>query len=246
MLSRRQFHLAAIGSLTASRLLPALNSVVEGVQIGAQTYSFRDRSVDAAIQAMVDIGLNECELWEGHVAPPLEGDELMKWRETVPLSAIHQIREKFDKAGIRIYAFSYGFRDPWSDRAIEHGFEIAHALGTNKITSSTDLATVPRIDKYAQQYKIYVGMHNHSNMKAGEFNTPKSFSDAMDGHSKYICINLDIGHFTAAGFDPAQFLAERHERILTLHIKDRKKSQGDNMPFGHGDTQINAVLQELT
>jgi len=32
---------------------------------------------------------------------------------------------------------------------------------------------------------------------------------------------------------------------VTLHIKDRKKNDGENMPFGQGDTPIKPVLQLL-
>ena len=56
---------------------------------------------------------------------------------------------------------------------------------------------------------------------------------------------VDIGHFVAAGFDPVDFLKTHHDRILTLHIKDRKKDQGPNVPFGQGDTPIKEVLQLL-
>jgi len=245
MINRRDFHLLALGALSRYELFGKPDSLIDGVQIGVQSYSFRDRGLDAAIEAMTEIGLSECELFQGHVEPKLRGDELMKWRETAPLGPFHEIRKKFSDAGIRIYAFNYSFRDDWSDRAIDHGFEMAKALGTNRITASTTLPTVARIDKYAQQYKTYVGVHNHSNMKAGEINTPQSFTEALEGHSKYMSINLDIGHFTAAGFDPVAFLEERHERILTIHIKDRKKNQGDNMPFGQGETPIKAVLQLL-
>jgi sugar phosphate isomerase/epimerase len=52
--------------------------------------------------------------------------------------------------------------------------------------------------------------------------------------SKYFGINLDIGHFFAAGFDPVAYLTEHHDRITNLHLKDRKKDDGPNTPWGEG------------
>ncbi|WP_180539373.1 sugar phosphate isomerase/epimerase family protein [Nevskia soli] len=252
MLTRRDFHRAAVGSLAA---LPALAQKGEPVMpaeiapaavvIGVQTYSFRDRSLEDAIKAMNSIGLRECELFQGHIEPKLHGAELMKWRETASLGPLREVRVKLDAAGVELYAFNYSFRPDWTDRAIEHGFEMAKALGTDKITASSTVPTVDRIDKYARQYQIYVGMHGHSNPAAGEFASPESFAAAMQGHSKYICVNLDIGHFTAAGYDAVDYLKQHHDRILTLHLKDRKKNDGDNVPFGEGDTPIRQVLLTL-
>ena len=88
-------------------------------------------------------------------------------------------------------------------------------------------------------------MHNHSRIVANEFATPDDFTNAMNGMSEYICANLDIGHFTAAGFDAVDYLSKHHDRIVTLHIKDRKKNQGENVIFGEGDTPIKPVLELL-
>ena len=63
--------------------------------------------------------------------------------------------------------------------------------------------------------------------------------------SSFFKTNLDIGHFTAANFDALDYLSKHHADIVTLHIKDRKRDQGDNLPFGQGDTPIKPVLQLL-
>jgi sugar phosphate isomerase/epimerase len=245
MLSRRDIHKLALAA-PFSRLFAKPNSTVAGVQLGAQSYSFRDRPLDAAIQAMVDIGLAECELYQGHIEPKLGREELRKWRMSVSMDEFRKVRRKFDDAGILLYAYNLSFRDDFTDDEIARGFEMAHALGVTRMTASSTLTTVPRIEARASQAKIYVGMHNHSNVKdPNEFATPESLDKAIRGRSAYIGINLDIGHFTAANFDAVDFLAKHHSRIVTLHIKDRKRDQGDNVPFGEGDTPIKAVLQLL-
>ena len=223
-----------------------INSVIRGVQIGAQSYSFRDRDLDGCIAAFKEVGLGECELTDGHVAPKLEGEELRKWWLSVHPSHFHEIRTKFNNAGVRLYAFTYAFRKGMTDQEIECGFQAAQALGVKYITSSSNVSVAPRVDKYAQKYKIMVGFHGHDNTSnPDEFSTPESFARAMKGASPYIGVNLDIGHFVAAGGDPVAYIREHHQKIVTLHIKDRKKDHGANLPFGQGDTPIGEVLRLL-
>jgi sugar phosphate isomerase/epimerase len=226
-----------------------INSTVQGVRIGVQSYSFRDRTLAEAIQAMADIGLGECELWQGHLErkPGEQPDReaVRQWRLTVPLSEIEAIGQQFRDAGIRLYAFNYSFRDDFTDAEIDRGFEMAKALGAEVLTASSNVATAKRVDPFAQKHKMRVGMHNHSRIEPNEFATPDDFAKAKEGNSEFIAINLDIGHFTAANFDPVSFLQEHHQEIVTLHIKDRKKDQGDNMPLGEGDTKIKEVLALL-
>jgi sugar phosphate isomerase/epimerase len=224
-----------------------INSVVRGVQIGAQSYSFRDRDLEGCLAAFKEVGLGECELVDSHVdAPHVSGEELRKWWLTAPASHFHEVRTKFDNAGVRIYALTYGFRKGMTDGDIEAGFKAAQALGVKYITSSSNVSMAPRVDTFAQKYKIMVGFHGHDDTShPDEFSTPETFARAMKGASQYIGVNLDIGHFTAANGDPVAYIREHHQKIVTLHIKDRKKNHGDNLPFGQGETPIVAVLQLL-
>jgi len=246
MYSRREFSKLALAALPAAAAFARINSKVHGVQIGVQSYSFRDRSLDDAIKAMVEVGLGECELFAGHVEPKMSRADLRQWRTTVSLDEFHKIRKKFDDAGILLYAYNYSFRDDYTDEEIARGFEMAKALGVSIITASSTLSVVDRVDKEASKNQIRVGFHGHSDTKhPNEFSSPETFAKAMEGRSPYINVNLDIGHFFAAGFDPVDFIGKHHERIVTLHIKDRKKNDGENMPFGEGDTPIKPVFQLL-
>jgi sugar phosphate isomerase/epimerase len=246
--TRRDFGRIAWGAAAscATAAAPKIDSVVNGVTIGVQTYSFRTMPVDEAIQAMAAIGLGLCEVSQGHIEPRgLPREELRKWRLSVPLDHFKTLGKKFRDAGIDLHAFNYSFKDDFTDEEIDRGFQMADAIGAKLITASANVKTSPRIDAYAQKYKMPVGMHNHSNLRPNEFSTPDDFAAAKRGRSKYIAINLDIGHFTAANFDPVDYLAKHHADIVSLHIKDRKRNQGDNVPFGEGDTPIKEVLQLL-
>jgi sugar phosphate isomerase/epimerase len=224
-----------------------INSVFRGVQIGAQSYSFRDLGTpDAIIKAFQTVGLGECEGANGVEPPGLKGQEINKWRMETPLDYFKGIRKQWDDAGILYYAYTYAFRKNFTDEEIERGFQIAQAMGVKYITSSSNVSVAPRVDKYAQKYKIMVGFHGHDRTSdPDEFSTPETFARAMQGASRYIGVNLDIGHFVAAGGDPVAYLTEHHAKIVTLHIKDRKKDHGANLPFGQGDTPIVAVLHLL-
>jgi len=248
-ISRRLFTQSALAS-AASPLFafaPEISSTFSGVTIGVQSYSFRDRSLEAAIAAMKDIGLGSVELWSGHVEPSSprpSREELRQWRLSTPADYFRQVRSKFDDAGITLHAFNYSFRDDFTDEEIDRGFQMAQAMGVKFITASSNVSSAIRVAPFAARRGIKVGMHNHSNIKPNEFARPEDFTEAMRAGSS-IVINLDIGHFVAAGFDPVEYLDKHHAHIVTLHIKDRKKNQGPNVPFGEGDTPIKEVLQLL-
>ena len=236
-------------ALAATPLLAKPDSKVKGVRIGAQTYSFRDRPLDDCIKAMSDIGLSYAELWSGHLEPgsgKAPAEELTKWR-TSPESMkfVKDVRQKFNKAGIRVYALSYNLRKQHSDEEIRACMKMAKALGSKYMTSSSTVDHASRLNKFAKEAGIIVAVHNHSNIKdPNEFATPTSFEKAMSGNDA-IKVNLDIGHYVAAGFDPVQYLQQHADKVITLHVKDRKKDQGANVPFGEGDTPIKPVLTLL-
>jgi sugar phosphate isomerase/epimerase len=262
-LTRREWHRLVLGGLGASALASTArgagkktDSRVHGVLIGAQSYSFRDRPLDKAIEAYAAVPLGEAELWQGHVEPrtdyarlqqmsaeekAADREALRKWRLTTPLATFHAIGDKFRAAGVEVYAYNYSFQDSFTDPEIDRGFEMAKALGAKVITASANQKTVSRIAAAADKHKMRVGMHNHSRIDPNEFATAEDLEKAMAA-SPYICTNLDIGHFTAANQDSVAFLKKHHDRIVTLHIKDRKRNQGDTTPFGEGEAPIKEVL----
>jgi sugar phosphate isomerase/epimerase len=247
MISRRELLGAAA---VASAPMLAAKSTFKGVPLGAQTYSFRDRDLDGCLKAMQEIGLTYAEVFSGHVEPKTAGrgaearEAIRKWRLGVSEGEIKAIAAKFKAAKVTPYAFNYSFRDDYTDEEIDRGFVIAKWLGAKCITASATVSVAKRIAPLAARHKMRVGMHNHSRIHENEFATPESFAEAMKA-GEYIAVNLDVGHFWAANFDPVDFLRRNHEKIVTVHLKDRKKNQGPNVPFGEGDTPLRECLEVI-
>ena len=260
-ITRREWHRLALGGGLAAATagwLPAgarrafaAQSTFAGVRIGLQSYSFRDMSLDEGIAAMNDLGITSCELWEVHVEPrelrqPENRERLRRWRTTISLDYFEEIGARFTEAGIELNSYNLSFKDHFSDAEIDRGFEMARALGAPAITASANMNTVPRIAGYAERHGMPVAMHNHSRVDPNEFSSPDDFARAIEmGGAAPIAVNLDIGHFVAANHDPIAFLREHHQRIVTLHLKDRKRNQGSNTPWGEGDTPIRETLHLL-
>jgi sugar phosphate isomerase/epimerase len=172
----------------------------------------------------------------------LDAAALKKWRVETPLDTFSAIRAKFQDAGIKIFAYSFNVRDNMSDAEIDRAFEQTKALGTDIVTTSTTLTCAQRIVPMVEKHRIRLALHGHDQIeKPNEFSSPDTFAKGLL-MSKMYFINLDIGHFVAAGFDPVAYLKEHHSKILVLHLKDRKRAHGDNLPWGEGETPIKAVL----
>jgi sugar phosphate isomerase/epimerase len=168
--------------------------------------------------------------------------DFRKWRLSVSMDKFKDVRKKFDTAGINIALLCFNMGEAITDDEIEYAFTMAKTLGAKAISTTTQVTVSKRVAPFADKHKMMVGYHGHdSTWDPNEFATPESFATAMS-YSKYNGVNLDIGHFTAANYDPVAYIKEHHAHITNLHLKDKKKEHGPNMPWGQGDTPIKDVL----
>jgi sugar phosphate isomerase/epimerase len=257
-------------ALYESRLFAAdkPNSVFNGVQIGLIIpYSYHGMASDAQ-SLLDDVVRDNISACESHCEPieqyagagvpagrggraPLTpeqiaaqkaaADAMTKWRLSVPMDKFVELRKMYNDAGVRIYAFKLELTEAMPDEEYDYTFNVAKIVGANIVSmempENGDLTN--RVGKFATKHKMMVGYHAH--LQA----TPSTWDQAMS-QSAYNGINLDIGHYTAAGnHDVVAFIQEHHDRITHVHLKDRKfpENGGQNMPWGQGDTPIKDVLQ---
>lgn len=56
----------------------------------------------------------------------------------------------------------------------------------------------------------------------GHLQQTATWWDEALSQSKYNAMNFDMGHYVAAGFEPLELIQAKHDHIVSMHIKDRK------------------------
>ncbi len=173
-------------------------------------------------------------------------EKLAQWRASANANTWKAVTKKFNDAGVAVALLCYNMQDSMKDEDIEYGFSMAKGLGVKGITTSTTLTMAKRIAPVADKHKLMVGYHGHDATNDPNQTATLESYDTLMAYGKYNGINLDIGHFTAAGYDAVAFIKLHHDKITNLHIKDRKKDHGPNVAvWGTGDTPMKEVLQLL-
>ena len=170
--------------------------------------------------------------------PEVSDADRAKQREA-QLAKCAELRKMYNDAGVNIHIHKLPFGR--TDDDVDFNFEIAKALGCKAITTERNDQQVKRLAPFAEKHKIWVAVHNHTN------NTPKIDEiDPLLSAGEYIGFNFDIGHYVAGtkGKSPIPVIEKYHDKIISLHLKDRTAS-GGNLPWGKGETPIKEVLQLL-
>ncbi len=251
------------------------NSLIKGVQIGVTTYSYRSMPghPDLLLQYCIDSNINAVELKgdevEAYLGKPLNtikmpkkvagqsaelSDELKaqinqyqkevaNWRETISMDKFAALGKKFNAAGVYLFAYKPNCMAPENtDGEINYALNASRALGANSVSVElpSDAAHTQRLGDLAKKAKIYIGYHAH--LQATE-----TAWDVALAQSPYNSLNLDCGHYMAAGNTKESLLnliETKHKRITSMHLKDRKSKAngGKNMPWGEGDTPLKEIL----
>jgi sugar phosphate isomerase/epimerase len=260
----------AINSVFAQNQKP--NSKINGVQIGAITYSFRSMpsSAEDVLKYCIESGISAIELmgdpaeqYAGAPQNPLKKwrdltdqeksqrdayiKELAAWRATVSMKPFKALKKMYNDAGVSIYAFKpSALGENNSDAEITYAMKAAKALGAKSVTVELPktLSQSQRLGDLGAKNKMYVGYHLHT------LATDTYWDEAL-AQSPYNTMNLDCGHYIA-GEDENNtketllaLIRAKHDRITSIHLKDRtSKANGQkNLVWGTGDTPINEILQ---
>ncbi len=255
------------GCFSDAAKAPRHRSDYAGVRIGAITYSFAqmpDFPKGCTKGFILDAGLGSVELMDRdferdlgvvpfrHIQAKYLTKEqkaaISQWRETADMKPLEEFRAEYAAAGIGIHIVKFGdIGCPWmySWKEAEYMFKATRALGARVITRE-----VPKVAEWAgfkstaekliplmEEYDVDIAFHNHAQIAAD------TYDGVLLDYSDRFKVNFDIGNYVAANDDdPLAFVRKYRDRIASIHVKDRRRNNGPELPFGTGDTPLGGLF----
>jgi inosose dehydratase len=241
MKSRRQFvKTAGAGILAAGasslygaeRLIYHKDKITDLFTLGMAGYSFREFTVEQAIEMMKRIGVSNISVKDFHM--PLTSTQ----------EQINAVMEKFRNGGIRVYAVGVIYMT--SQESVDRAFEYARMAGVGMIVGAPDYELLPYVEKKVKASSIRLAIHNHGPDNPLYPNATDVWNHIKD-LDPGIGLCIDIGHTTRDGHDPASDIEQYADRLFDLHIKDVDKAskEGKTVEMGRGIIDICKVVSVL-
>jgi sugar phosphate isomerase/epimerase len=207
-----------------------------------------DQSLPKILDYVVQSGLSSVELMgpvvEQYAGIPQTKDikALSQWRTTVSMKEFKKISKMFNAKGVKIDVLKLGNQN-WSDQEIDYAFNVCKTLGARGISMEISEEAARRMAPFAEKHKLFVIFHNH-----GQPADPNFSFDKVLAYGPKLMLNFDAGHyFGYTGLNPNELIERLHDRIASVHIKDKtgpKASEPNkNKPFGQGETPVVEILQ---
>jgi sugar phosphate isomerase/epimerase len=167
--------------------------------------------------------------------------DIRAWRLALPMSKVEEARKLFNDAGINIHIVKFS-PARWSDEEIDYAFRAAKAMGAKGVTEEIGEEAVKKLAPFAEKHGMFAIFHNHM-----QFATPGFGYDKFIAISPAVRFNFDAGHFFGStGLHPNTIIEKYHDRIFSLHIKDKTGPKTDppneNQVWGQGEMPLADVL----
>lgn len=171
--------------------------------------------------------------------------QLARWRLTVERAHFDGIRQQFQNAGMNLFLYYSGLSDTATDQEVDREFQFASWLGVQALSTQCEPQYVARLARYAKQHDMTIALHNTTSLFKRVRQLPSGPAE-MEAQLKVapnVMLNLDLGHFHAAGGDAFAFLKKNHKRIFNIQVKDRGRDEGPCVPCGEGSVPMADVVK---
>ena len=167
--------------------------------------------------------------------------DVVEFRKNIDMNKVAQAKQFLADNGIDAHIVKFA-PARWSDDEIRYAFKVAKAMGAGAITEELSQEAAERLAPFADEAKFPIAFHNHMQYAQEGFSC-----DPMLALSPYVMLNFDIGHYQGStGKDPVAFIEKYHDRIFSIHLKDKTlpttEPGNQNQVWGQGQTNLEGAL----
>ena len=221
--------------------------------LAVQAYSFRKFTLFEAIEKTEQCGVKYIEAYPNQVISKdivnKDGKPVKLWFN-ISDEIRQKIKDKLKKHKVRLINFGVAGWIYEDEKGMKMVFDFLKDMGVRTfIVEPHKLEIVPLMDKFAQEYKIRLGIHNHP--PRGEkykYFKPEGVLEALEGTSRYFGATPDIGHWVRSGLDPVEQMKKVKGRVVSVHLKDVSEfgvKGAKDVPFGTGVCKMKEIFEEL-
>ena len=167
--------------------------------------------------------------------------DLKAFRLGVTPEKVAAAKKLFDDAGIGVHIVKFS-PSRWSDEEIDYAFTTAKAMGAKAVCEEIGEEAAKKLAPFAEKHGMYAILHNHA-----QYGQPDFSADPFLAVSPAVMLNFDCGHYYGStGLNPCDFIRKYHDRIFSIHIKDKTGPNTEprdmNQVWGQGEVPLAEIL----
>ena len=242
--SRRDF--VRCGALTAAGFVASTNVSLPAwarpssdetspIRLGLASYTFRNFTRAQLIGFMKQLNVLALNVKDVKDHLPMDPKE-----EATALA-------DYAAAGIKIHAAGAIYFTKNEDADIRPKFEYCKRAGIGMIVAGDPTPeSLPRIEKFVQEYDIRIAIHNHG-PEDKLWHSPLDVLKAVKSMDPRIGCCIDVGHTVRAGTDVVQAIHKAGPRLLNIHMKDLTnfESKESQVAVGDGIMPVQKMFEAL-
>jgi sugar phosphate isomerase/epimerase len=209
--------------------------------LGVQSYTFRNFNLEQALERTRDLGLHHIELFRAHLPPT---------STPAQIRAAKSLCHRYDvvPVGYGVEAFTA------DDAANRRLFEFGRALEVRYLSADPSPDSFDSLDRLVREYHIAIAIHPHGPQgnSLHRWYSAEVIMEAVRNHDRLIGTCLDTGHLIRAAqppfgrrLDPAAQVRVMGARNFAMHLKDHDNRTREDVVFGRGALNVEAVLRAL-
>ena len=209
------------------------NAQASAIRLGVASYSFRKFGIADVIKFMKELNTPYLNVKDMHL----------------PMTSAAEVKEVADEykaAGIKLTAAGAIYFTKDDDEDIRRKFEFCKIAGIPLIVAGPTPETLPRLEKFVNEYDIKIAIHNHG-PEDKYFPSPLDALKAVKNMDPRMGVCVDVGHTARTGTDVPSAIHQAAARLFDVHMKDlaNATSKESQVAVGDGSLPVEKIFAAL-